>query len=153
MTASFSIQHTLVTERRAQIRRAAGVMGINEAHLSIMVDDFYARIRSDERLGPIFDTEIQDNWDEHLDRMKRFWASVALNAGSYSGKPVVVHKRLRGVTNDDFDRWLALFQDTLDDTAPTPEAANYLMFRAERIARSLRMAMFERTEDGVPSLS
>lgn len=152
MTAPFAIEHSVAEEKRAQIRDAARIMGIDETYLSIMVDEFYARIRADARLGPIFEAEIGKNWGPHLDRMKRFWASVALNAGTYSGRPVAVHQNLRGVARGDFDHWLGLFRATLDDTAPTPEAANYLLIRAERIAQSLRIAMFERDEDGVPAL-
>ena len=152
MTGTFNVVHAYPEQKRAQIRAAANIIGIDEAYLSVMVDAFYSRIRSDARLGPIFDAEIGDRWGPHLDRMKRFWASVALNAGTNSGKPVAVHQRLAGIVAEDFDRWLALFRETLDDTAPTPEAVNYLMIRAERIAQSLRMAMFERTGSGVPSL-
>ena len=152
MTAHFAIEPSYAENKRAQIRQAAEIIGVDEGYLSIMVDEFYARIRADTRLGPIFETEIGDDWGPHLKVMKRFWASVALNAGAYSGKPVAVHRRIGGVERDDFDRWLALFHATLKDTARTPEAVNYLMFRAERIAQSLRMAMFERHETGVPSL-
>ncbi|MFV0514198.1 MAG: group III truncated hemoglobin [Jhaorihella sp.] len=152
MTGAFNVVHAYPEQKRAQIRAAAGVIGIDEAYLSVMVDAFYTRVRSDPRLGPVFDAEIGDRWGPHLDRMKRFWASVALNAGVYSGKPVAVHQRLAGVEPEDFEIWLGLFRETLEDTAPTPEAVNYLMVRAERIAQSLRMAMFERTEGGVPSL-
>ena len=75
------------------------------------------------------------------------------SAGTYSGKPVVVHRALPGVEPDDFTRWLALFNATLADTAPTPEAVSYLALRAERIAQSLSMAMFDRTEHGTPALN
>lgn len=151
MSGDFSITHSYSERKRIQIREAAAIIGVDESYLSRLVDEFYARIRADARLGPVFESEIGDDWGPHLDRMKRFWASVALNSGSYSGKPVIVHQKLRGIVRDDFDRWLSLFHATLEDTAPTPEAVNYLMTRAERIAQSLRMAMFERNEAGVPS--
>jgi hemoglobin len=153
MSAEFSIEPSYAEKKRAQIREAAGIIGIDEAYLSIMVEKFYSRIRDDVRLGPIFEAEIGDNWDPHLEVMKRFWTSVALNAGNYSGKPVAVHQQIGGVEPKDFERWLVLFRATLEDTAATPEAVNYLMFRAERIAKSLRYAMFERNESGVPSLN
>ena len=95
-------------------------------------------------LGPIFEREIGGDWTPHRARMKAFWASVALNAGAYSGRPVPVHQRLEGVSRAHFARWLGLFHDTLAATAPGPEAVEYFMLRAERIAASLQMAMFER---------
>ena len=74
--------------------------------------------------------------------MKSFWASVALNAGTYSGQPVPAHKKLARVQQSHFERWLVLFRATLEDTAPTPEAVGYFMERARRIAESLQLAMF-----------
>lgn len=128
--------------RRAEIQRRANVIGIDEAYISLLVDEFYRRIRADETLGPIFEEAIGDRWDYHLPRMKSFWASVALNAGTYSGQPVPAHKKLSQVERSHFQTWLALFRQTLQDTAPTPEAVDYFMERANRIAESLQLAMF-----------
>lgn len=128
--------------RRAEIQRRANVIGIDEAYISLLVDEFYRRIRAEETLGPIFEQAIGDRWDYHLPRMKSFWASVALNAGTYSGQPVPAHKKLSQVEQSHFQAWLALFRQTLQDTAPTPEAVDYFMERANRIAESLQLAMF-----------
>ena len=135
-------------ERRMEIQARANAMGIDADYISHLVDVFYARVRADAQLGPIFDKEIGDRWDEHLPRMKRFWASVALNAGTYSGKPVPAHQRLLTVEPHHFVTWLQLFRRTLEDTAPSPEAVAYFMERAERIAESLQLAMF-----GFPGLA
>lgn len=128
--------------RRAEIQRRANVIGIDEAYISLLVDEFYRRIRAEKTLGPIFEEAIGDRWDYHLPRMKSFWASVALNAGTYSGQPVPAHKKLSQVEQSHFQTWLALFRQTLQDTAPTPEAVDYFMERANRIAESLQLAMF-----------
>ena len=133
--------------RRAEIQRRANVIGIDEAYISLLVDEFYRRIRADETLGPIFEEAIGDRWDYHLPRMKSFWASVALNAGTYSGQPVPAHKKLSRVQQSHFQTWLALFRQTLQDTSPTLEAVDYFMERANRIAESLQLAMF-----GIPGL-
>lgn len=129
-------------ERRAEIQRRANAIGIDEAYISVLVDAFYTRIRAHDVLGPIFDNAIGDRWDHHLPRMKSFWASVALNAGTYSGQPVPVHRKLTHVEQPHFRIWLALFRETLEDTAPSPEAIDYFMERANRIAESLQLAMF-----------
>ncbi len=138
MSSAVSTAH----ERRAEIRRKANAIGIDEAYISVLVDAFYTRVRAHAVLGPIFDRVIQDRWDHHLPRMKSFWASVALNAGTYSGQPVPVHRKLMRVGPPHFAIWLALFRQTLKDTAPAPEAIDYFMERAERIAESLQLAMF-----------
>lgn len=137
-------------ERRAEIQAKAAQLGIDEAYIGLLVDTFYARVRADARLGPIFEKAIGDNWGPHLATMKDFWASVALNAGRYSGRPVPKHKALTQVRAEDFAIWLALFRQTLMDTAPTPGAIPYFMERAERIARSLQLAMFYSPLDDAP---
>ena len=134
-------------ERRAEIRANAEVLGIDEAYISILVETFYSRIRANGLIGPIFERAIGDNWDRHLSTMKDFWASVALNAGTYSGRPVPAHKKHTDIQPRHFDIWLTLFNETLKDTAPTPGAAAYFMERAGRIAQSLQLALF-----GVPGL-
>ena len=131
-------------DRRAEIRSRATAIGIDEVYISLLVETFYARIRVDEMLGPIFERTVGDRWPPHLARLKRFWGSVALNAGAYSGRPVEVHQRLDGVTRRHFRRWLDLFRQTLVETAPSADAVEYFMQRADRIAASLQMAMFDR---------
>lgn len=137
----------IASERRAQVQADATAMGIDDDYISLLVDTFYTRIRADAELGPIFDKVIGDNWGPHLARMKDFWASVALNAGRYSGKPVPKHQKLGEATPDHFVKWLSLFRQTLEDTAPSPAVVLYFMERADRIANSLQLAMF-----GLPSL-
>lgn len=138
------MNHVLRTaeERRREIQQNAERMGVNDAYISELVETFYTRVRSDETLGPIFNKEIGDNWGPHLARMKDFWASVAMNAGRYNGKPVPAHQKLAGVTPAHFQIWLGLFRQTLEDTAPTPEAVPFFLERATRIAQSLQLAMF-----------
>ncbi|MEC7289614.1 MAG: group III truncated hemoglobin [Pseudomonadota bacterium] len=128
-------------DRRAEIQARAAAMGIDEDFISTLVERFYGRVRADERLGPIFDGAIED-WDDHLPKMKAFWSSVALNSGRYSGKPVPVHQNLSGVEEADFAVWLGLFEDTVSDLAPSPDVTSYFMERAQRIAESLKLAMF-----------
>lgn len=136
---------------RAQIQADAAKTGIDDAYISLLVDTFYARIRKDPVLGPIFENAIDDNWDHHLTQMKDFWASVALNAGRYSGNPVPKHRKLNEdtptVQPSHFNIWLALFRETLEATAPSPAVVEHFMERAERIANSLQLAMF-----GIPGL-
>jgi len=128
-------------ERRAQIQAHAAAIGVTETYIGELVDRFYDRIRAHPALGPIFGAHITD-WDVHLPRMKSFWASVALHAGTYAGRPVPAHMKLHDVQPEHFASWLALFRQTLEETAPSPEAVDYLMERASRIAESLQLAMF-----------
>lgn len=128
-------------DRRRDIQENAARLGIDDAFISELVETFYARVRAHPRLGPIFNGEIND-WPAHLAKLKDFWASVAMNAGRYSGKPMPAHMKLEGITREDFGMWLGLFRQTLEDLAGSEETVDYFMQRAERIAQSLQLAMF-----------
>ena len=92
------------TQLTAEIVRRTG---IDETMIERLVHRFYARVRDDSVLGPIFEERIVD-WGRHLDRMCTFWSSVALMSGRYHGQPMQAHLSLP-VHADHFDRWLNLF--------------------------------------------
>ncbi len=116
---------------------------VDRAFIGRLVREFYGRVRNDGRLGPIFAGVIADNWEPHLEKMTDFWCSVILKTRSYEGRPVPAHMKLEGVREDDFDIWLALFEETARELCP-PGIAPVFTERAERIARSLKLAMFYR---------
>jgi hemoglobin len=59
--------------------------------------------------------------------------------GRYHGAPVPAHAQLP-VTWDHFDHWLTLFRATAHEVC-TPDGAAHVIERAERIARSLHIAV------------
>ena len=124
--------------------------GLDEDVLTQLVHGFYARVRNDALLGPIFADRITD-WERHLEKMIAFWSSVALMTGRYHGAPVPKHAGLP-VTWAHFERWLALFRETADEVC-TSEGAAHVVERAERIARSLHIAAVDtQRAESVPSL-
>jgi hemoglobin len=126
-------------ERRAQITAdIAERTGITEVMIERLVHGFYAKVRTDPLLGPIFETRIR-NWEPHLAQMCAFWSSVALMSGRYHGTPMVKHLPLP-VDAAHFDRWLALFEETAGEICP-PEAEAHFVDRARRIAASLEFGI------------
>jgi len=126
-------------ERRAELTaQIAAHTGITETMIEELVRAFYAKVRADEVLGPIFEAKIRD-WEPHLQQMFAFWSSVALMTGRYHGTPMVKHNRLP-VDASHFDRWLALFEETAREVCP-PQAVTHFMERARRIASSLEMGV------------
>jgi hemoglobin len=117
--------------------------GVDRASIGVLVREFYSSVRKDERLGPIFAREITGDWEPHLEKMTDFWCSVILKSGDYHGRPVPAHLKLRDVTEEDFDIWLALFSKTASELF-TPDIAAVFVERAERIATSLKLAMLFR---------
>jgi hemoglobin len=126
-------------ERRAAI--TAEIMertGITETMIERLVRGFYAKVRSDALLAPIFEARISD-WEPHLKQMCAFWSSVALMSGRYQGTPMVKHMRLP-VDAGHFDRWLELFETAANEICP-PKAAAHFVERAQRIAASLELGI------------
>lgn len=114
--------------------------GVSEEMIRRLVHGFYAKVRTDPALGPIFDQVIGDRWDEHLAKMCDFWSSVSLTTARYKGAPMPAHVRLADVTPAHFERWLELFRGTAQDLCP-PEAAALFVDRAGRIAKSLQLGI------------
>ncbi len=128
----------------AQARRAAitsqiqAETGIDEAMIERLVRSFYARVRDDEILGPIFAAKIVE-WEPHLQKMFAFWSSVALMSGRYHGQPMARHLPLP-IDARHFDRWLALFARTAHDVCP-PAAAERFILLSRRVAESLELGI------------
>lgn len=50
-----------------------------EDDINTLVRAFYARVRDDDLLAPVFATRIQgDEWSAHEDHIASFWASIFL---------------------------------------------------------------------------
>ena len=132
--------HDRVRAAREEKRASAEAIGVDADYISSFVDRFYARIRDDGLLGPIFAARIAD-WDVHLERMKRFWRSVLHNSGEFSGNPMLKHMAIPGLDASHFAHWLELFYATLRDEEPDPAATSLVAERARMIADSLLMGI------------
>ena len=124
--------------RAAFTAEIAARTGIDDAMIDRLVRAFYAKVRADALLGPVFAARIKD-WEPHLQRMCAFWSSVALMSGVYHGRPMEKHLPLP-VDARHFDRWLALFEETAHEVCP-PVAAEHFIERAHRVAESLELGI------------
>lgn len=108
-----------------------------EQEIITLVHRFYDRIRTDDQLGPVFNTHIT-NWDVHLDTMVKFWSSLLRGTATFSGRPMPKHAILPDLTASMFHHWLTLFDLTtneLNNPAMVTQAREF----ARRIARQLWM--------------
>ena len=66
--------------------------------ISELVHAFYADVRQDALLGPVFDEALNGQWDEHLHRLVDFWSTVLLGSRSFKGNVLGKHMQvtLRG---------------------------------------------------------
>jgi hemoglobin len=128
--------HPHAIAAREARRAEAYAMGVDEAFIAALVDTFYDRVRGHDDLGPIFDARIHD-WPAHLAQMNRFWQSILLSAGSFTGNPMMKHLAIPDIGESHFQTWLLLFYRTLHDIAPTPDAVALIGAKARMIAESL----------------
>ena len=114
-----------------------------EAELEALIPAFYARVRGDALIGPVFERAIAD-WDHHLAKLVAFWSSVMLTSGRYKGNPMMQHiKHKPALSPAMFERWLALWAEVTAAMLPAAKAAA-LQARAARIAESLQLALWFR---------
>lgn len=104
--------------------------------IKILVDTFYSRVRADDLIGPIFAQKIEDRWESHLTKMYAFWQTVLLGEYTYTGRPFPPHAQLP-IQEEHFDRWLALFQQTVDELYEG-EKASEAKWRAKKMAEMFR---------------
>ena len=106
-----------------------------EDDIALLVHAFYARVRADEVLGPIFDARI-DDWDAHLVKLVDFWSSALRHTRRFNGAPMPKHAAMTGLSAGLFQRWLRLFAEVAA-TQANREMAQRAVVLAERIAQSL----------------
>ena len=83
-------------QKKLEFFHKAEEIGVDAGFIDAMVETFYAAIRKDDLLAPIF-AERVDDWPKHLTRMKAFWRSVLHNSGEFSGNPMLKHLAIPGL--------------------------------------------------------
>ena len=101
---------------------------LNEQSIAVLVDTFYARVRKDDVIGPVFNRVVAD-WPEHLAKLKDFWSSVVLSAGTYKGNPMMAHLPIPEMDPQHLERWLSLWDLTLSEIFE-PEIAEIFLGKA-----------------------
>jgi hemoglobin len=114
---------------------------ITESSIVRLVDTFYARVREDAVLGPVFEAKLAGKWHEHMPRMYAFWTKVLLDTGEFQGNVFGTHMALSGIGTEHFVHWLTLFKMTAVEVFGTDGAAPAILV-AERIASSLQLGFF-----------
>ena len=92
----------------------------NRADISFLVHSFYAKVRTDEMLGPIFNSHIPDEkWPEHLEKLTDFWETNLFGIPKFKGNPTQKHLNVDRnlnytTTQTHFGQWLNLWFETID---------------------------------------
>jgi len=85
-----------------------------EADVQSLVDAFYANVNHDALLDPVFNGFAHVDWPRHLSKMYDFWSGLLLGTARYHGRPFPKHLPLP-IAAAHFQRWLALFEATVDE--------------------------------------
>ena len=88
------------------------------ADIELLVTTFYDKVKTDPVIGHIFTSVFKVNWQRHLPVMFDFWDNTLFYTGSYGGNPMESHRRLHRIfplNEDHFNRWVALFMQTIDE--------------------------------------
>lgn len=75
-----------------------------------LVDVFYDGVLKDESLSPFFSNL---NFEHHKPKMVHFWSFVLLDEPGYTTDVTKKHLTMR-LKKDHFDRWIELFNSTVD---------------------------------------
>ena len=119
------------------------VTPITEDDIAKLTKVFYARVRQDEILGPIFNGRIgtdEDKWAAHIAHINDFWSGIFLKSGRFKGNPMTKHGEINEILPEHFTRWLSLFADTGEKVLP-PQKMAHFNATANRIAQSLQMGL------------
>ena len=112
---------------------------ITEAMIRDVVHAFYARVLVDPDIGLFVAHRLPGRWQAHIDQLIAFWVAATRGGALPAGWPQDPHGSL-GLTERQFDRWLALFCATISDLCP-PSAAAILLDRVAVIGSSFRAGL------------
>jgi hemoglobin len=122
----------------------ARAAGLSEALVRQVIDAFYAKVRRDPDLGPVFDGIIQDDWPAHIERIGAFWLTATRLGSGYDGRRFMPsHLKHPAIRASLLSRWLQLFRQTARELCP-PQGADILIDIAERMADSIRISLARR---------
>jgi hemoglobin len=113
----------------------------NRDDIQKLVHAFYASVREDDLLGPIFNTFIaEDQWPVHLKKLTDFWETNLFRIPKFKGNPTLKHIEVDkeehySIEPKHFERWLFLWRQTID-TYFEGECAEYAKLSARRMAAS-----------------
>ncbi len=116
-------------------------MSLQENDITRLTTAFYAKVKVDDVIGPIFTDRIKaENWDAHVSKISDFWSSIFLKTNRFKGNPMSKHIQLIEIEPQHFKRWLMLFEQTAHETLESLEA-NEIVKMANRIGQSLQMGL------------
>lgn len=107
-----------------------------KADITQIIHLFYKKLMKDEFLGELFQAEVGNSLERHLETIVDFWEFNLLSSGSYKNNMFAAHQELHKKWNLDekkFEIWLAYFNSTIDENF-RGEVADRMKINASSIA-------------------
>ncbi len=123
---------------------------VTAAQIDRVVARFYAAVRRDPQIGPVFAAHVAD-WPSHETKIARFWRNAILFERSYDGNPMQVHRGVAELRTGHFAHWLEIFDRVLAEELPVATAQSWSAL-AHRIGRGLSYGIESATGDTPPQL-
>ena len=104
-------------------------------HIAQFVDSFYRKVLADTLLAPMFTEVANIDVAVHIPHIRQYWEKLLLGDKNYQRHTMNIHRDLHrksAFTEEQFTRWLALFEQTAGD-----EFSGVKTERAVTIARSI----------------
>jgi len=118
-----------------------------------LVNAFYAKVRKDALLGPIFNGHIaEDQWPAHLEKLSRFWESNLFGVTGFRANPrakhlAVDHNLHHTIEPKHFETWLQLWFQTIDQLYSGPVAEQAKSMAMSMASGQFAMIMRNRPEN------
>lgn len=112
---------------------------VSQQQIGTVVARFYALVRADDVLGPVFAVHVAD-WPAHEEKIACFWSNAILGTRNYDGNPMQAHLAAGNVIPEHFERWLGLFDRVLRQELPA-DVARAWSYLAHRVGRGLSMGL------------
>lgn len=106
--------------------------------VSKLLRHFYADVRQDPLIGPIFNAQIKD-WKYHLEIIASFWETLIGGPRTYARPMPMKHLPLQ-LKEEHFERWLFLWQANCRAQLSI-EAAREMIDLAHHIGHKLRVIL------------
>jgi len=99
-----------------------------------LIERFYDKLQADSLIGHFFHSL---DLSVHIPRVADFWSFILIDKPGYKGNMMEAHTRLP-LQNEDFDQWLLLFHQSIDDNF-CGDKANLAKERSTLIAWTMRV--------------
>ncbi len=120
---------------------SAAIPSFERAAIAQLVDRFYAAIRADALLAPVFEPVLKGRWPAHLARMVDFWCTACKIERSFRGDVYQKHMALPDMAPAHLARWLRLWRQHTEALF-APRQAAHLQDVAVGVARVMHLGWF-----------